>query len=296
MKDMFSSYHPAVNFIYFAFIIIFGMVFMHPVCLGISFTCALTYLIYIRGIEVLKGTLIFMFSTIALTSVINGLFIHEGVTIIFYLYNDNPVTLESLIYGVAAAVMISTAGCWFSCYNAVMSSDKFVYLFGRIIPSLSLVFSMVLRFVPKFKAQLKKVSNCQRYLGKDISRGSILERVRHGINILSALFTWALENAVDTSDSMKARGYGMPGRTSFSIYKWHKRDKAALGTILFLGSFILLGGINGKFYFSYYPLLKGNHISFAGLIYFVLYGVLGFAPIIINLWEAVKWKLSQLKI
>jgi energy-coupling factor transport system permease protein len=46
--------------------------------------------------------------------------------------------------------MLAAVISWFSCYNAVMTSDKFVYLFGRVIPALSLILSMTLRFVPKF--------------------------------------------------------------------------------------------------------------------------------------------------
>lgn len=44
-----------------------------------------------------------------------------------------PLTLESIAYGCAAAVMLVAVLFWFSCYNEVMTSDKFMYLFGRII-------------------------------------------------------------------------------------------------------------------------------------------------------------------
>ena len=51
--------------------------------------------------------------------------------------------------------MLASVVLWFSSYNEVMTSDKFVYLFGRVIPALSLVLSMSLRFIPKFKAQMQ---------------------------------------------------------------------------------------------------------------------------------------------
>ena len=89
-----------------------------------------------------------------------------------------------------------------------MTSDKFVYLFGRVIPALSLVLSMTLRFVPKFKAQVKIVSSAQRCVGRDVSNGGVLQRARNGLTILSILVTWALENAIETADSMRSRGYG----------------------------------------------------------------------------------------
>lgn len=96
-----------------------------------------------------------------------------------------------------------------------MTSDKFVYLFGRIIPALSLVLSMSLRFVPRFTAQIKVISNAQKCVGRDVGSGGLIKRAKQGIKILSILVTWALENAIDTADSMKDRGYGLPGAPPF---------------------------------------------------------------------------------
>ena len=79
-----------------------------------------------------------------LAALVNPAFNHEGATILTYLPSGNPLTLESMLYGVAAAVMLASVVLWFSSYNEVMTSDKFVYLFGRVIPALSLVLSMAL--------------------------------------------------------------------------------------------------------------------------------------------------------
>ena len=138
------------------------------------------------------------------------------------------MTLESILYGIVAASMIATVICWFSCFNKIMTSDKFIYLFGRIIPSLSLILSMTFRFVPKFKEQIQEVSNAQKSMGRDTSEGSVFIRVKNSIRILSAVITWSLENAIDTSDSMKSRGYGLTGRTAYSNYVFDKRDVTAL--------------------------------------------------------------------
>ena len=42
-KDAFSGYHPTINFLYFALVLLFSMCLMHPVYLLISLTGALTY-------------------------------------------------------------------------------------------------------------------------------------------------------------------------------------------------------------------------------------------------------------
>ena len=217
--DTFSGYHPLVNFLYFALVLVFSMCLMNPACLAISLAAAFAYNLYLNGRRALKLALCVMLPLLLLTAVINPAFNHQGATILTYLPSGNPLTLESIIYGLAAASMLIAVILWFGCYSAVLTSDKFVYLFGRLIPALSLVLSMTLRFVPKFKAQLGQVSLAQQCVGRDAGSGSLLQRLKNAITILSIMVTWALENAIETADSMKSRGYGLPGRTAFSIYR-----------------------------------------------------------------------------
>ena len=149
--DTFSRFHPVINFLYFSCAIVCAMVFMHPLCLGVSLCCAFTYSIYLNGRKAIKFNFIFLLPMLLVMAIVNPAFNHEGETILIYLRNGNPLTLESILYGAAAAAMIVAVIAWFSCYNAVMTSDKFIYLFGRVIPSLSLILSMVFRFVPRFR-------------------------------------------------------------------------------------------------------------------------------------------------
>ena len=289
-RDTFSAYHPLVNFLYFLLVLVFGMCFMHPVCLVISQGSATAYNLYLKGRKGLLFSLRFLLPMMFLAAILNPAFNHEGVTILAYTPNDNPITLESLVYGVASAVMLVSVVQWFSCYNEVMTSDKFVYLFGRIIPALSLVLSMTLRFVPRFTAQLKTVRTAQRCIGRDVSDGGLLQRVKHGVTILSILVTWSLENAIETADSMKSRGYGLPGRTAFSIYRFDSRDKYALLWLGFCLWFILFGWIGGGLNFRYYPSLKGIPLTPFTLGFFLVYLALCLTPLILNGREDVKWK------
>lgn len=292
----FKTFHPIVNFIYFVFVIGFSCFFMHPVCLGISLSCAFAYSVLIKGRQSLKTNLLYMTPMILTMALVNPAFNHEGVTILRYLPSGNPLTLESIIYGGAAALMIASVICWFSCYNAVMTSDKFIYLFGRIIPSLSLVLSMTLRFVPRFAAQLKVVANAQRCIGRDVSEGSIIQRAKSGLSILSVMVTWALENSIETADSMKSRGYGLPGRTAFSIFTFDRRDTITLLYILALGIYTFIGSFSGEMYFRYFPSFKTADFSWYGLSIFLSYTALCMCPIIIEIREVSKWKALQSKI
>ena len=292
-KDAFSNYHPVVNMLYFVLVMGCTMVLTHPVCLVLSLSCALTYSIYLNGKKAVRFNVLYMLPFLVITALVNPAFSHQGVTILAYLPSGNPLTLESILYGVSAAFMLICVIAWFSCFNAVMTNDKFVYLFGRIIPALSLILSMSLRFVPRFTAQIKVISGAQRCVGRDVSNGGIIKRVRHGIKILSVLVTWSLENAIDTADSMKSRGYGLPGRTAFSIYRFEKRDKQALLYLLLCGGVIITGVTLGQLKFSYYPMIIGVKLTIWQIGLFAFYLTLCAMPIVLNVREDLKWRAVQ---
>ena len=289
-KDTFSSYHPLVNFLFFAMVLVFSMCFMHPVCLVISLGSATAYNLYLKGRKGLRFSLAFLLPMMLLAAIINPAFTHQGVTILGYTPNGNPITLESIVYGLAAAFMLAAVVQWFSCYNEVMTSDKFVYLFGRIIPALSLVLSMTLRFVPRFTAQLKVIRKAQRCVGRDVSNGSIPQRIRQGVTILSILVTWSLENAIETADSMKSRGYGLPGRSAFSIYRFDERDKYALIWLGFCLWYIVFGWVSDGLYAQYYPDIIFAGISPFPMSFLLVYLALCLTPLILNGREDAKWK------
>jgi energy-coupling factor transport system permease protein len=288
-RDAFSGYHPIITMLYFVQVITYSMLFMHPVCLFISFLCAFSYSVKLNGGKALRFALVFMLPMLILAALINPAFSHRGVTILTYLPTGNPLTLESIVYGIAAAFMLITVISWFSCYNAIMTSDKFVYLFGRIIPALSLILSMALRLVPRFRAQISVIANAQKCIGRDVGTGSLLKRAKHGIKILSIMVTWALENAIETADSMKSRGYGLPGRTAFSIFRFDRRDRKALIFLLLCGICVIIGAAFGELKFSYYPMIIGSWTPYSfGL--FAVYAALCAAPLAIDVHDDAKWQ------
>ena len=287
--NTFKSYHPIVNFIYFVFIIGFSCFLMHPICLMLSLLCSFSYSVFLKGKKAFKTNLLYLLPMLLIAPLVNLLLNHEGVTILCYFPDGNPLTLESFLYGLAATAMIASVICWFSCYNNIMTSDKFIYLFGKIIPSLSLILTMTFRFIPRFIDQLKTVSHAQKCLGRDITSGSLITRAKHGIHILSIMTTWMLENAIETSDSMKSRGYGLPGRTAFSIFKFDARDLKALIFELLLGIYILVGSVTGHFDFYYFPSLEKMDSSTYNTSLFVAYFLLCLFPIVVEFLEVKKW-------
>ena len=292
----FKTYHPIVNFIYFVFVIGFSCFFIHPGCLFVSLLCGFIYSVMLKGRKAIKNNLIYMLPMMLLMAFINPFFNHQGVTILGYFKSGNPLTLESIIYGFCAAAMILSVICWFSCYNQIMTSDKFIYLFGKIVPAMSLIISMTLRFIPKFSAQLRVVINARRCMGHDVSKGSIIKRAKNGLTILSIMTTWSLENAIETADSMRSRGYGIPGRTFFCVFSFDKRDKKAFFCIMALGIYLLIGCLAGGMHFQFFPSIKGVLPSVFNMSLFLSYIGLCICPIIIELLEVKKWKALRSKI
>jgi len=285
----FKTYHPLVNFTYFVAVIGVTMFCMHPVLLGISVVSGFAHAWVLFGKRAFR-TCLYLIPLCIVAVLFNVLLNHRGETILTYFPSGNPLTLESVLYGLAAAVMLCAVVLHFSCFTAIMTSDKLHCLTGRLFPSLSLIFSMTLRFVPHLTNRIQKVRMAQRGIGE--GDGNSLRRLRQAITALSVTLDWSLENAVDTADSMRARGHGLPGRTTFSLYTFDRYNRGLLFIILLLGGVVIGSGIAGKIRFFYYPALSGNTAPLA----YAAYGVLCFLPILIEIREVFRWKYLQSKI
>ncbi|MBM7563103.1 energy-coupling factor transporter transmembrane component T [Paenibacillus sacheonensis] len=289
-RSAFAAYHPFVNFVYFAAVLAFCMLWMHPVFQAISLLGAVVNAVLLNGRRAIRFQLRFMLPLFVIMAAANPMFSHAGVTILFYMKDGNPVTLESILYGAAASAMYVTVIVWFSCYNAVMTSDKFMYLFGRIMPALSLIFAMVLRFVPRYMHQLKVISDAQACIGRDYRQGGWIRRARNGIRMLSIMTTWALENAIETADSMKSRGYGLPNRTSFSIFRFDRRDRRLSACMAGLLLVLVLGAASGANAIRYFPSVHVQAMTAFSVLVYAAYLTLCLLPALIQTWEDWKWK------
>lgn len=289
MKDAFSSFHPIIIFIYFLSVLGFTMFLHHPVCLGIAVISATLYAVCLCGRQAAGFFLRYLLPMTATILIINPLVNHQGLTILGYFPNGNPFTLEAVLYGLMAAGILIALIQWFSCWNQIMTTDKLVYLFGRIAPALSLVLSMTLRFVPRYRQHFREVMDAQRQLGTDAEKGSLYTRIRAGIRVVSGTLTWAIEHAVETGDSMKCRGYGLSGRTAFSLYRWTKRDTVILLVILLLVGSIMTGILQGKLYWSWFPVFRGAGTDLFTVVVYASYGILSLLPVLINGREELRW-------
>ncbi len=273
--------------------LLFALGLNHPACQLTSLAGGLAYGVRLYGGRGLARRMIWLAPAALAAAVLNPLFSHQGITILTYFPSGNPLTLESLLYGLSAGGLLAAVLIWFSCYHVVMTSDKFLYLFGRVIPALSLVLSMTLGFVPKVSRQLRAVTQAQRSLGRDLSQGGLVKRLRTAAAIFSILVTWSLESAILTADSMRSRGYGLPGRTAFSIYRLEERDQGALIWLAAWGVFVALGWAAGGFSWRYYPSVSGAAVTPLTGCFLLGYLSLCFTPVAIGFWEDRLWRESR---
>ena len=287
-RDSFDRCHPAVNFLYFALVLGFTMFLMHPVSLAVSIVSAAVYAVQLNGAGAVKRSMKCLLPMALLAAVVNPAFNHAGVTFIMYLPGGNPLTLESILYGLAASGMLLAALLWFSCVTAVLTTDKFAHLFGRIAPALGLVLSMTVRFVPRFAARFREARAARRCLAPAGQEG-LIARLRELAAVLSAMVSWSMENAMDTADSMKSRGWGLPGRTAYTVYRLTDRDRGLLLWLGLAGVFLLSCAASGAMDWRYYPTVRGSLTGVLPVSGQIVYLALCLTPVILNGWEAVHW-------
>ena len=287
-NDVFSTYHPAITFLFFIAAIVFGMCYTHPVFLAISCILSAAYLITIRrgkSIKVLIGLAI----VFVIIAVVNPLFNVNGEHVLFTWLGGRPYSMESLCYGMAIGAMFVTILLWFACYNVVMTSDKFLYLFGKMIPSISLVLTMILRLFPSFQKKAAQIAGARKCIGKG-GGTSRSEQISNGMAVTSSLTSWALEGGIITADSMQSRGFGSGSRTSFSIYRMDGRSIALLAVMIVLIIAILVCGIKGGMKIVFLPVIEmagtDNPFMLTGMIAYIVFLAV---PTVLNIVEAIKW-------
>lgn len=292
-RDAFAGFHPAVNLCYFAAVIGLTMFLMHPVFLLLSIVFASSYLWYLMGAKGYLRQLIFLVPIFLFTAALNPLFNHQGETILFCLPNGSPVTWEAVCYGLASAVLMGASILWFNCCNAVFTTEKIIFLFGRAIPSLSLLISMTLRFVPRFKDYLLATWQVQKAMEPPKNKFGALKQA---MTAFSATVSWAMEQSIVTADSMKSRGYGSAGRTAYAVYRFEGRDGIALAVLAALSLGTVIPWCLGQLSWSFIPAMTGDLWGLAQIISYLSFAGICLMPLIIDLTEDFKWNSLRSKI
>ena len=265
----FGSYHPAVLFSYYILAVCFSMVSMHPVIIFASLAGG--FLLYgaQKGWRKLISEMGFFLVLFVLMSLANPLFIHNGETVLFFM-NDNPITLEAIIYGGVSSLMIVGVLLWCRCYGAILTTDKFLYLFGRLIPKLGLILSMAFRFIPLFRTQIRKINQAQKTMGMYAS-DSVTDKIGSGIRVFDSL-------------------------VNFTLFRFRKRDGALLGVMGALAAVIFACFAVGGYDFFYYPYVAGLAWDTPSVLRYLPVIAFMAIPGIIEIKEKASWNYLKSKI
>lgn len=286
----FERCHPAVNLIFFTAVIAGMILFQHPVFLALGFFCA-------YSIQRNRGkAAIFdlcLLPCAAAFALYYSSYHHFGVTVLQQNFVGNNVTLESLVYGFVVGISVSGVCIWMSCVYSVFSTDKMVYLFGTVSPRLSLFLAILLRMVPRIKKEAKKIHTAQKGIGRGIGQGSLWQRIKNAVRIVSMLITWTIDSLMTASDSMRSRGSTLRGRTAFSIYRFDNRDRAFVIAQFICLTMTLMAVILGLTDMTYDPRLIWKPITLLTILFYAGYTVLCLMPLGLELWTEYQFRKAR---
>ncbi|MGG2014925.1 energy-coupling factor transporter transmembrane component T [Bacillus sp. S10(2024)] len=292
MKLAFSSMHPFINFLYYIGVIILCMVCLHPVFL-IGAICMILILNITQGNgeklrKMLPSSLFFAF----IITIANSLLTHRGSTILFYI-GFNPITLEAVIYGCTMALSLIVIMFTFTSYNEMISSHKFLYLFSRISPKAALLTMITVRFVPLFMRRLTHITLVQKTKGVQVDVGSLKERAQNGMKLLQVLLVCSLEEALQTADSMQARGFGVTKRSTYIGYRMGRRDWFVLSLFVILFVCCLFGVSKEYGILTIYPKVEALFLDRNDLFVFIPFLMYISLPILMEGREWLWWRMQK---
>ena len=271
--------HPLAMTIYFLAVMGIVMFCTNPIMIVISLIGAVLYFLVRNGKGNANLHISFGILFVVLT-LVNPLVSHNGVTVLFVM-NDNPITLEALLYGLNSAVMITAILYWLRLFSMMMTSEKILCVFGAISPKIALILSMSLRFVPLFQKQAKKVSDAQKAIGY-FQSDNIIDSIHQKIRVLDIVLTWALENGIITANSMEARGYSVAKRSHFSIHPIRKNDVLLMFVTVILSGVCIGAMVCKKMTFVFYPEIQATEPNLLATLAMIGYGILVLLPSIIQ--------------
>lgn len=264
----FDSLHPALAMVYFAVALVLAMAAPHPTLLALSFAIAALYGVWLRGGRAVARSFAWQLPLLAVIVAVNPLFSSTGATELFRI-GTQAVYAEGYANAATMALLLLCVMQWFANADAVLGSDKVMGTLGGILPTISLMASMIMRLIPQFVRRGHTISSalnactaarnpsasmvsggafaeeaeCARYqkrraeqngANKPAQRFSAIRFADH-LRTTTTLMGWSMENSLETADSMRCRGWGANRkRTTFRRNRFRAYDALALGALALL--------------------------------------------------------------
>jgi energy-coupling factor transport system permease protein len=215
---------------------------------------------------------------------------HFGMTVLRQNFVGNNMTLESLVYGFVLGVMGAGICIWFSCVYSVFTTDKVVYLFGKVSPRLSLFLAISLRMIPRIKKEANRINLAQQGIGRGVNQGNVWRRIRNSIRIFSMLVTWTIDSLTIASESMRSRGSTLRGRKAFSIYRFDNRDRLFVIGLFLCLTLTMMAILLGQTDMVYDPRMIWTKVN---PVFCMGYAVLCLMPLGLELWTEYRFRKAR---
>lgn len=284
-RNPFVTYHPAVAFVFLACAIVISMAALQPVFVALSFLGALACSVVCRGARATAGSFVWIVPLWLVVTIANPLFSASGSTEVLRI-GVRAVYVESLVYGACSGGMLASVFLWFSSYAACMNSANTMALFGNVLPIVSLMVSQVMRLVPQFVARGRGIAAAQDAVSAAAPQTK-RQQTAGRLRIVSVLMGWGMEDGIERSDAMRARGYDCGARrTTYKRYRFGRADASVLAAIVVLAAVAGACAAAVCLRFSFYPTLSGWGAWWAYLPYALLMAV----PPALRFKEWLLWR------
>ncbi len=280
MEQGFKKYSAYVLVMYFFGMIGLSMFIRNPIYISISFIAGFSLLLIIKPKRIVSILLSFMilFITFTLLSpLFSVLHFHSLHQII-----QDAYTMQNMSFAFVNAGLLLSVICWCVNYQECISSDKVMFVFGKILPIFSLLITMINRLIPNYIYKYKMILQARLGIGKQ-SATKRFYKIKEGALMMSSLTSIAFEDALIQADSMKGRGWGSKKRTYFKNTRMNLEDKK-LGLLIIVLLLVCIGLLLQA---------QTGFIMYCSYSAYTLYATL---PLFIIIWEEIVWNISRLKI
>lgn len=280
---VFDLFHPVVAAAYFLGMLTIVMGVFQPPLLAIGAIAGACYSVYLKGWRSVARTLAWQLPLVAIISLLNPLFNSMGSTEMLRL-GTHALYFESLAYGICMGVMLMAMLLWMSCAVQVITSDKLMALTGKAFPTIGLMLSMCGRLVPQFVSRGHDIDDTARAC---TAAGVQADGPAAKLRLSTVLMSWSMEDSLESSDAMRARGWGATDkRTTYARIRFRTRDAVALALIMALlaADVALVLALSPEFRF--YPAITGLAPWWAYLPHVLA----AFLPLLAEAWRYFAWK------
>ncbi len=206
----FFNLHPLVLFLYYFFFVLFIFHCGSLVLLLITFfaVALLNYFCWC-----LKKTFVLM----------KYFFVFGVLILISSCILSGPITFYTVKNFFAFCISIIL----FLSFNILIDGAKFIYLFGKISPSLALILNICVRYISLFESRMRE------FIDIYSRNNNCYNKFRLGVLCVAKIFDWAISDCLAMSKVLKSKNF-TGAVNPYKAYKFNFKDAIFLLAVFFL--------------------------------------------------------------